>query len=181
MIPTYRPEKTGDPVLDRIQAGISRAIDAIRALDARVQPSHTETLAKAFTNTETRLKAVGLGFVAKKGEVWLLEFKGNAGCSGSADGMKFGVLGPAGTGVAGALDTSLGAATTDSHVQLTAINVATSAVHTVDGGTRDDEGYAIVTMFSDGVIDLGIQPTTATNIATLSAKSWVRSTRIAVV
>ena len=181
MIPSYRFEKTGNPLWDRIQGALGVAIDAIRALDARLPPGHVIALQKSFTNTETRLKATGLGFAAKKGETWLVEFKGNAGCSGSADGMKFGILAPTGTTITGALDSSLGSATTDAHVQLTAVNTATSAVHTVDGGSRDDEAYFVATMLADGRLDWAIQPTTATNIATLAAKAWIRATRLAVV
>lgn len=178
MIPPYKFEQTGNTLLDRVQREIARAIDALNALSDRTQTTYVRTLKSAFTNTEARLKPCGLSFLAKKGEVWLVELKFNAGNSGSTDGMKFGVLAPSGSTIVGALDSSLTNATDDAHVQLTTINVATSAVHTVNGGSRDDEAYAVVTVGADGAVAWGVQPTTAGNTATIAARAWMRATLV---
>lgn len=176
MISTQREEQTGNALIDRIQTRIRLVVDAIRALDARVPRTYVKTLPKAVTSTVTQLVTTGLSFPVKSGEVWLVEFKGLAGCSGSANGMKFGVLAPAGSTISGALDSSLTTATDDAHVQLTAINTATSAVHTVNGSTRDDEASFVIKAGSDGVVAWAFQPTTSGNTATVAAKAWLRAT-----
>lgn len=180
MTTPYKNEQTGNPMLDRIQREIARAIAAVRAIEARLAKSRPVALAKDFTNTEARLKATGLGFVGLRGETWLVELKFNAGCSGSTNGMKFGILAPAGSVVSGALDSSLTNATDDAHVQLSAINTATSAVHTANGGSRDDEAYFVIKLGADGRVDWGMQPTTATNSATIAARGWLRATLLEV-
>lgn len=180
MTEPYNKEQTGNTMLDRIQREIARAITAIRAIESRLAKSRAVALAKDFTNTETRLKPTGLGFAGVKGETWLVELKFNSGCSGSADGMKFGILAPAASVVSGALDSSLTNATDDAHVQLNAINTATSAVHTANGGSRDDEAYFVIKLGADGRVEWGMQPTTATNTATIAARGWLRATLLEV-
>lgn len=180
MTEPYKNEQTGSPMMDRIQREISRAIDAVRAIEARLAKPRAVSLAKDFTNTEARLKPTGLGFGGLRGETWLVELKFNAGCSGSANGMKFGVLAPAASVVSGALDSSLTNATDDAHVQLNAVNTATSAVHTVNGGSRDDEAYFVIKLGADGRVEWGMQPTTATNTATIAGRGWLRATLLEV-
>lgn len=178
MIPPYKFEQSGNTLLDRIQREVARAIDAVNVLSDRTPRTYVRALKSDFTNTEARLKPSNLAFPGRKGETWLVEWKGNAGCSGSTGGMKFGLLAPTGSVVTGAIDSSLANATDDAHVQVTSVNTATSAVHTVNGGTRDDEGYFVIALASDGTVALGIQPTTATDTATLSARAWLRATLV---
>jgi len=177
MIATYRDEQTNNPILDRIQARIREVIDALNVLDALPLPRYVLALQKDFTTTSATAQRTPLAFPVRKGETWLVEFAGLAGCTGSANGMKFAILAPAGSEISGALDSSLTTATDDSHQQFTAVNTLTTAVHTVNGGVRDDAATFCLKASENGFCAIAIAATTSGNTAKLAAKAWIRASR----
>ena len=177
MIPSYRTEHTGQPMLDRIQAALAEAIDAIRRLDARLPALHSLALRSDFTTTSADAQNTALEFPVHDGELWLIEGCFPITVDGSANGMKYAIGAPPQSEITALLDSSLTSSTDDTHVQITAVNTLTGAVHTVNGGTRVDHLNGRIKVVGDGMCTLQVASTTAGNTTTVRARAWLRATR----
>lgn len=174
MISVGREEDTGQPILNRIQARIRQAIDAINDLYSR-QPLSI-ALEKDFTTTSTTAALSALRFPCKKGALYVVEGAFRSGNSGSAGGLKFALIAPTGSTCSGHLDSTLANQDSSTVQNITAINTLTGAVHTVNGSTRADRMNVRVKAGADGIIGVAIATATGGDTATLAAESWLTVT-----
>jgi hypothetical protein len=130
-----------------------------------------------FTTTSATAQNTALTFPVRNGEVWMLEYWGFAGCS-TVNGMCYAIGAPTGTVVDGILDSSLGAATTDARVQITAVNTLTSAVHTVAGGQRDDYINARLAIVGNGSVTIQAASATGGDTTTIRDYACVLAVRL---
>lgn len=169
--------------MQRVAAQAARSANDIagRVEDLEYQVPIQIALLKNFTTTAATAQDTLLSFPVEDGDLWLVEYWGLAGCSGSANGMKYAIKAPASSVVSGVLDSSLTNAVDDAHVQITAVNTLTSAVHTVNGGTRDDYLNVRLKIVGSGRVTLQACSTTATNTTTIAALAVLRATRFELV
>jgi len=135
-------------------------------------------LPSTFTTTAATATSTVLTFPVRAGEYWLVEFWGFAGCD-TLNGVKYAIGAPSGTTIDGILDSSLGSATTDAKVQITAVNTLTSAVHTVAANERDDYINARLLIGSTaGSVTIQLASNTAGDTTTLRSLACLRAQRM---
>jgi hypothetical protein len=179
--PTHRNEHTGMADLDRIQATVRELIVQVKSLLARFNRHERVSLmlAAAFTTTLATIRDTGLGFDVLPGEIWDLDYYGEAGCAGDALGMKYAIGAPMGTTITGYLDSNLTTAVDDTHVAITTVNTLTSAVHTVNGNTRPDHiNVRLKVAGTPGRVYIGAACTTAGRTTTVGAGAYLRACRV---
>jgi hypothetical protein len=164
----FRREHTGNAAVDRVQrtgqqaaAKLSTVEDQLLYLPAAI------VLKDTFTTTRNSAAGTKLAIQVKRGDLWVMQYYGRAGVSGSVNGMSYMIAAPTGSTLQGILHSSLGAITTLAYVQLNAINTLTSAVHTVNGGFRDDWINVRVRVEADGILGLKACSTTAGDTTTI--------------
>jgi len=177
---------TGTFAGDQMQRTAQQAARAANELDGRLVDVEYDkpivrTLLKDFTTTAATAQDTLLSIPVEDGDFWMVEYWGHAGCSGSANGMKYAVKAPAASTISGVLDSSLTTAIDDSHQQITVVNTLTTAVHTVNGGVRDDYMNVRLKVVGAGVITLQACSTTAGNTTTIAALATMRATRFRLV
>ena len=173
----YRREQTGDATQDRVQRQGQVAAFAVNELNARLDTQIDLVLKETFTTTSDLAQSTKFAVRVKDGDKLVLEYWGLAGCSGSANGMKYAIGAPSRSTIQGILDSSLTTAIDDSHQQILLVNTLTTAVHTVNGGNRDDYINARIKVVGDGVVVLRACSTTSGNITTILRGALMRVRR----
>ncbi len=162
----------GEQMQRQAREASTRVNQVLDVLDGRVDIAR----AQDWTTTAATAQTVkNFTFPVLDGECWCVEFWGLAGCSGSANGMKYAIGAPPRSTVSGVLDSSLTNAIDDAHVQFSAPDTLTSAVHTVNGGFRDDYINVRIKVAGNGAISLRACSTTATNTTTIKALAYMRA------
>lgn len=179
--PVHKNEQTGQAGLDRIQQNVRALIADVRSMLLRLAAAerHSLMLTDAFTTTIATATSTKLTFPVRAEEIWDIDYYGAAGCAGDALGMKYAIAAPTGSTIAGYLDSNLANSTDDTHVAISAVNTLTSAVHTVNGGTRPDHiNVRIKVGHVDGSITLQAACTTAGRTTTIDAGAYLRAHRV---
>ncbi len=135
-------------------------------------------LAVQFDTTSTTIVPTNLSFAGcAAGETWDLKFCG-LGSSSDANGMKYGVHGPAGSTLSAVHWSSTANMGTRNFEVLPTINVlGTTAIHTVAGGFRDDTIFARVKLGATaGAVGISVAKVTA-GTASVGAGSSLIMTR----
>lgn len=147
-----------------------------RVEDLELAAVEQVVLLKDFTTTAATAQDTLLVLPVSDGDLICLEYWGAAGCSGSANGMKYAIKAPAGSTIQGVLDSSSTTEETDQVEQISAVNTLTAAVHTVNGATRPDYINVRLKIVGDGVVMIQAASTTAGNTTTIAALALMRKT-----
>ena len=182
---THSQEHTGDPLLDRIQANVLRLVQAVQGLLVTVEARRVVSLmlAAAFTTTANTAQSTKLTFPVKKGETWDVEVWASASCSTVA-GVAYALGAPTGSTVDGwiessSVDTSVANWLT---LQVSAVNTLSAACHAgASNAARPDRINVRVSVAADGDITLKVASITAATTTTLSAKSYLRASKVTLV
>lgn len=148
-----------------------------RVGELELQQSYRIATQSAWTTTTNTAQPTGLYLAVEKGDLLEIEMHALAGVSGDALGMKWAIYAPANSTVSGVLYSSLTGMTDFAVVQITAINTLTSAVHTVNGGTRPDIIKARVDVRTDGEVRVFACPTTNGRTCTIAAVAYLKAER----
>ncbi len=177
--PAHRNEFTGNAGLDRVQENVRSLIAYVKAVVAGLPSIVSLTLAADFTTTDATAQSTHLTFPVKAGEVWDVEYWGNAGCS-NTNGMAYAIGAPTGSTASGWIETS----STNTSVtnwltlQITAIDTLSAACHAgASNAGRPDRINVRVIAGADGAVTLKAASITAASTTTIAALAYLRATK----
>lgn len=130
------------------------------------------------TTTLAAGKATNFGFTVVAGEVWVIEWFGNLGCSG-VGGVTLGVVAPAGSTVDGQVFGCTGNSATFSSNSVTSVNAQNAQPFSTVAGAAERMAHlkATVTIGANGTLGLSFGAFTGGQTATMFAKAHFEARR----